>query len=68
MNVTIYLALPPNRQALTLAVLPVLRSSMAIIGTRIILNVRGVLSETHNELARVSVIPQALASYINSEI
>ena len=45
MNLALYVGLPVERRGLQSSFLPVLRGSMAIIGARLVLNVRGVLME-----------------------
>ena len=43
-NLVIYVVLPVDRRGLVASLLPILRGSMAIIGGRIVLNVRGILT------------------------
>ena len=44
-NLTIYTALPPNRQGLLNSMLQVLRTSMSVTGCRVLLNVRSVINQ-----------------------
>lgn len=54
-NVVIYAALPSNRRGLDAALVPMVSTNMAIIGARIILNVRDALRESDDGVMSSSV-------------
>lgn len=71
-NLVIYVVLPVERRGLVASLLPVLRGSMAIVGSRIVLNVRGVLTKGSDHSSNLSTmsfrtpIPYKVASQTSS--
>lgn len=71
-NLVIYVVLPVERRGLVASLLPVLRGSMAIVGSRIVLNVRGVLTKGSDHSSNLSTmsfrtpIPNKVASQTSS--
>ena len=56
MNLALYVGLPTERRGLQSSFLPVLRGSMAIIGARLVLNVRGVLMEGSGPVSHLTTM------------